>query len=319
MNVYENLKIMNDSSFSGFLKEVETNKEKISDIIFDKEKIINFSNEYGIFKEENLELIKKALDEIKFDEGYVSLCCAMYVFMKNDASLSELKPPEDGSLKSEFALMMPLLAVAMEFFEDALKRGIEKEILSVTFRAVDSYLNSNVKRKGRIGTSGYHFWLPLYAKGKLFRLGAFQFEIRDHNGEKVLGVHIPNGTKLDVKENLMNFKYARDFFKTYYSEIEFKGFICESWLLNPHIEKIMGKKTNITRFGDMFDRFEIDEEDDGVFISVFNIPKLGNIDDLSEDTSLQKNIKRFLKEGNRFKDYGGFISFEKFEKMCEAL
>ena len=77
----------------------------------------------------------------------------------------------------------------------------------------------------------------------------------------------------------------------------------------------MGRQTNITRFGDMFDRFEIDEETDGVFISVFKISKPENIDDLCEDTSLQKNIKRFLKEGNRFKDYGGFVSLEKLEKL----
>ena len=318
MNICENLEKLKKGKYLKLLVESENEKNKIVSVIFNKEKIMNFNFEYKIFSEENMNYIMNAVDELILDDEYVSLCCAMYLFMKNDVSIDELKPPEDGSLKSEFALMPPLIAKLADFCEDAIKRGVSKEILSVTYSAIDMYLKSNVRRKGRIGTSGYHFWLPKYAKGKLFRLGVFQFELREFKGENVLGVHIPNGTKLDVKENLMNFRYALEFFNKHYSEIDFKGFVCESWLLNPYIEEIMGKKTNITRFGDMFDRFE-PEEEEGVFISVFKIPKLISIDELCEETSLQKNIKKFLKEGNTFKDYGGFISMEKFEKMCNEF
>lgn len=319
MSVYQNLDLLKTSSFSEVLAEAEAQKGKISDIIFNKDKIMNFSSEYEIFSEENLGFILKAIEEILCDESYVSLCCAMYLFIKKDISLSLTKPPEDGSLKSEFALMPPLIANAIDFCEDAKSRGVDKTILVTTLKAIDMYLGSNMRRKGRIGTSGYHFWLPLYAKGKLFRLGAFQFEIRTFQGEDVLGVHIPNGTKLDVSENLQNFCYALEFFNKHYSEYDFKYFVCESWLLNPHIESIMGRKTNITRFGDMFDRFEIEEESDGVYISVFKVLEPKSIDDLCEETSLQKNIKKFIKEGNRFKDYGGFISIQKLKEITREL
>lgn len=319
MNVYQNLEILKESSFYEYLTEAEEQKEKISAIIFNKEKIMDFNCEYEIFSEENLDYIMAAVEEILRDEGYISLCCAMYLFIKKDISISGLKPPEDGTLKSELALMPPLIANAADFCVNAKNRGIDKEILSTTLKALDMYLSANKRRKGRIGTSGYHLWLPRYAQGKLFRIGAFQFEIRNFRGEKAIGVHIPNGTKLDVIENLENFCFALEFFKKYYSEHNFKGFVCESWLLNPHIEAIMGKKTNITRFGDMFfDRFEI-EGDEGVFISVFNVLKPENIDQLREETSLQRNIKKFIKEGNRFKDYGGFISVSKLEEMKKTI
>ncbi len=314
MNVYKNLEILKNPSYSAYLAEAEEQKESISSVIFNKENIIKFNNEYAIFGEEVLEYIMNAIDELMCDDGYISLCSAMYVFMKKDISVSELKPPEDGTLKSEFALMPPLIANAVDFCNDAIKRGVDKEILSATLGAIDMYLNANKNRKGRIGTSGYHFWLPLYAKGKLFRLGAFQFEIRSFKGDDAIGVHIPRATKLDVDENMQNFRYALDFFKKYYSEYDFKWFVCESWLLNPHVEAIMGKKTNISRFGDMFERFEIDEESDGIFISVFKGSKSGKVDDLAEETSLQRNIKKYLKEGNRFRDYGGFISVDKLYK-----
>lgn len=319
MNVYQNLEVLKNPSFSEYLTEAEEQKEEISAIIFNKDKIMNFNREYEIFSEENLGHIMDAIEEILCDEGYVSLCCAMYLFMKKDISISELKPPVDGTLKSEFALMPPLIANAANFCDDAKNRGIDKEILSTTLKALNMYINSNVNRKGRIGTSGYHTWLPLYAQGKLFRIGAFQFELRSFRGEKALGVHIPNGTKLDVNENMENFCQALEFFNKYYSEYDFKALVCESWLLNPHIETIMGRKTNITRFGDMFERFEIEEENDGVYISVFKVLEPKSIDELREETSLQKNIKKFIKEGNRFKDYGGFISIEKIKEARKTI
>ena len=317
MNIYESLKPLNPSSFSEYFDDVEKHEKEISEIIFDKEKITKFNNEYGVFCENHLEHIIKAIDEILCDEGYILICCAMYLFIKKDISLSGLTPPKDGTIKSEFALLPPLIANIIDFCNDAKMRGVKKEILSNTLSALDMYLNSNKNRTGRIGTSEYHLWLPRYGQGKIFRLGAFQFELFTFNDEKTLSVHIPNGTKLDVKENLMNFRYAYDFFNKHYNDYDIKGFLCASWLMNPHIEEIMGRKTNITRFGDMFDRFEIEGANEGVYVNVFNISKPDNLDDLCENTSLQKNIKKYLKDGNQFKDYGGFISIQRFNEMVK--
>lgn len=317
MNIYESLKLSNPPSLSEHFKDVEKHEKKISEIIFDKEKIIKFNNEYCVFSENNLEHIIKSIDEILKDKGYILLCCAMYLFIKKDISLSGLKPPKDGTVKSELALLPPLIANIIDFCNDAKIRGVNKEILSKTLSALDMYLNSNKNRTGSIGTSEYHLWLPRYGQGKIFRIGAFQFELFTFNDEKTLSVHIPSGTKLDVKENLINFRYALDFFNKHYNDYDVKGFLCASWLMNPHIEEIMGRKTNITRFGDMFDRFEIDDAYEGVYVSVFNCSKPDNLDDLCENTSLQKNIKKYLKDGNQFKDYGGFISLQKFNEMVK--
>ena len=145
----------------------------------------------------------------------------------------------------------------------------------------------------------------------------FQFEVRTYQGKEALGVHIPNGTKLDVRENLLSFKKALEFFKKHYGEYDFEGFVCESWLLNPYIKEIMGRETNITRFGDMFDRFVPDEDEFGVYISVFGVLEPESIDELCEETSMQRNIKEYLKSGKEFKDFGGFISLEKLDNMIK--
>ena len=319
MNAYKNLEIHKDPYYLEFLNKAEEQKKEIAGIILDKEKIVAFSREYGAFSDKNLELILEAVDKIADDEGYLSLCCALYYFIKNDIPVSGLKPPEDGSLLSEFVLMPALIANTSDFCEDAKKRGVDIDIITATVRSFDMYINANQRRKGRVGTSGYHSWLPLYAQGKLFKMKEFQFEIRTHQGEEALGVHIPNGTKLDVHENLISLKNALEFFKKHYGEHDFKGFVCESWLLNPYIKEIMGRETNITRFGDMFDRFVPDEEEFGVYISVFGVLEPESIDALCEDTSMQRNIKSYLKTGKEFKDFGGFISLEKLDNMLKSF
>ena len=76
----------------------------------------------------------------------------------------------------------------------------------------------------------------------------------------------------------------------------------------------MGRATNISRFGDMFKRYGTSDED-GVYGNMFRMPKPQNLDELPEETSLQRNVKKYLKDGNSFDDYKGYISLEEFDKL----
>jgi len=288
--------------------------------IFNKEKILAFSKEYDLLSEENISLVLKAADEIQNDEERKTLCYKLLELMRKGISTDKLAPPDDGSLKSEFALFFPVWRMAEEFAEDAGKRGVSHEIIHKSLRGIDSCLTGNKELKGRPGTSAYFFWLPLHGQGKLFRIGDFQYELTSHEGKNAIGVHIPKGTKLNVHQNLNSFKEALDFFEQYYSEYKMSGFVCESWLLNPHIEEIMGKKTNISLFGDMFDRFDIgDTVGKSIYRFVYKLPAPCPVDELTEETSLQRNIKNYLKAGNKVLSYGGFISKAKLNQMLKDL
>lgn len=292
------------------------NRQDICNTIFDKESIKKFNDEYGMLSEENLDFVIKALDEIKDDQAYTDLCCILYIFMKNDVYPNDIKPIKDKSLKSEFALMISFFACVSDFCDDALKRGVDKEILSTTLKAVDMYINANKNRSGVAGTSSYHEWLPRYAMGKLFRIGAFQFEIHSND---IISVHIPRGTVLNVADNLINFREALEFFNKYYPEYDFKTFGTSSWLLNPHIEEIMGRPTNITRFGDMFQRIRVNPDEEGVYTNLFKMAKPQDLNELPEETSMQRNVKKYLMEGNVFNDYVGGISLERLQKLISEI
>ena len=314
MSIYEKPEALTKSEYKYLFDMARDNRQDIINAIFDKEKIRRFNEEYGILSERNLDYVIKALDEIQGDEVYTDLCCILYVFMKNGVNPVDIKPAESKTVKSEFALMLPFFACAEEHCADALKRGVDREILSTTLKAVDMYVTVSEKKLGIPGTSTYHGWLTRYAMGKLFRIGQFQFELCNYDGNDLISVHIPRGTVLNVKDNLLNFKDALSFFNKYYPEYDFKAFWCSSWLLNPHVEEIMGRATNISRFGDMFKRYGTTDED-GVYGNLFGMSKTQNLDEFPEETSLQRNIKKYLKDGNSFDDYKGSISLEEFDKL----
>lgn len=315
MNVYESLEIHHDPKYTEYLKESQT----IACDLFDRERILAFGEEYGILPEDVREQVLLALDEIKDDEGYMALCKAILYFIQNSLPTKLLTPPFDEGVKAEFAMFFPVWYLAEEFAKDAEKRGVPKEIVSKSLNGICSCVRKNKDFKGCMGTSAYFFWLPLHAQGKLFTINEFQYETAAHNGKNAVGVHIPAGTKLDVRSNLLSFKGALDFFDRYYPELEMSGMVCESWLLSPQIEEVMGKKTNISRFGDMFDRFDIgDTKGNGVFRFVYGHAEPCPVDELQEETSLQRKMKAYMKTGKRVFAYGGFISREDIDRKLEV-
>lgn len=126
----------------------------------------------------------------------------------------------------------------------------------------------------------------------------------------VVSIHIPFGDSMTSDACDKAISRATEIISKCYGE--FKFFYCGSWLLNPCIEKILGKKTNITRFGDRFARFPIKSNGSGVFEYVFMQPQNTPVDLLNETNSLSKAIKSHLKNGKHILDVGG-IFFAKGE------
>ena len=313
MNVYQTILNNSDAEMAVHIRL----SQEINEDCLDKERIISFGEKFDIFPSNVKTVALEALEEIKSDEGYTVLCKAILYFMKNSLPLNCLMPPFEDGIKAEFAIFFPVWYMAQENAEDMEHRGVPKDIISKSFAGICSCVEANKTFKGCIGTSAYFFWLPFHAHGKLFMINDFQYEKKEFNGNPAIGIHIPSGTKLDVCQNLLSFKGALDFFAKYYPELKISGFVCESWLLSKEIEEVMGRKTNISRFGDMFDRYDIgDTKGDAVYRFVYKLtPPYPELDDLPEDTTLRKNLKEYMKTGKRVYACGGFITTEKLHDM----
>lgn len=283
----------------------------------DNDRILAFGKKYGILSDVVEKEVIKALEEIKKDKDYISLCSKLLYHIKNNIPLTSLEPNYEDGLKAQYAIFFPVWYMAENSAEDMKKRGISHSIISKSFKGICDSVVDNKILCGRMGTSEYFFWLRHYALGDLFMINDFQYEIKKHDGKATIAIHIPEGTKLDVSQNLLSFKEALDFFETYYPELEISGFSCESWLLSKEIEEVMGRKTNISRFGDMFERYDINDIDgDSAYRFVYKTtPPYPSIDELPENTTLQKRLKEYMRSGKKLYAYGGFISKAKLFDM----
>ena len=174
MSIYENPTALTKPEYKYLFDIARDNRRDIVRVLFDKDNICRFNADYGMLSERNLDFVLNAFDEIQGDEAYTDLCCILYVFIKNGVNPADIRPAESKTIKSEFALMLPFFACVSEFCNDAIKRGVDKEILSTTLKAVVMYISTSEKRLGIPGTSIYHGWLTRYAMGRIFRIGQFQ-------------------------------------------------------------------------------------------------------------------------------------------------
>ena len=309
MNAYEKLDVHQNEEFKEHIKNIES----VNADIFNKEKILAFGEKYGIMPEDVKEKVLEALEEIKNDEGYRKIALALFYCLKNDVDHNAFKPDFTDGIKAQFVIFFPIWYMVEEFAEDMVKRGIPKDTIVKTLAPVCGCLQINQKLTGEMGTSAYFFWIYKHAKQQLFNVGAFQYEPVKKDGKDLINIHIPAGTKLNVKDNLTSFKEAIDFFDSYYPEYKMEGLICASWLLSDQIEEVMGEPTNISRFGNMFDKYSIgDESGDAVFRFVYNFaPPYPPVETLPENTSLQKKLKAYMLKGKRVYAMGGSISREK--------
>lgn len=308
MNAYEKLAVHENPEFKEHLKNIEA----LNVDLFNKEKILAFGEKYGIMPEDVKEEILKALEEIKNDEGYKKIALALFYCLKNGIDHNAFKPDFEEGIKAQFAIFFPIWYMVEEVADDMVRRGVPEEIIIKSLAPVCGCLKINEKLTGKMGTSAYFFWIHKHALGELFNIGAFQYEPVKKDGKDLINIHIPAGTKLNVQDNLKSFKEAMDFFDKFYPEFKMEGLMCESWLLSDKIEEVMGGPTNISRFGDMFTKYSIgDEKGEAVFRFVYNFAApYPPIEDVPEDTTLQRKLKAYMLSGKRVYALGGTISRE---------
>lgn len=263
--------------------------------------------------------VLEALEEIKDDEVYKKICRAIYYCMKNEILVDHVIPgPEDG-IKAEFSNFFPAWYMAEGFAKDMERRGVSKKIISDTLMVFSNNIQKNIRLSGIPGTRRSYDWIRYFAQGKIIQVNDFQYEIVNKDGKYMLGVHIPPKTRLNVLDNARSFKEALDFFEKFYPEYDMTGLRCISWLLSTEIEEVMGGPTNITRFGDMFERYDVgDVKGMAVFSFVFNKAKpYPPIEELPEETSMQRKMKEYMLSGKRILIKGGFISRERLDKIIK--
>ena len=115
-------------------------------------------------------------------------------------------------------------------------------------------------------------------------------------GDYAISFHIPKNADLSPGNLDKVFADGIEKIKSYYKDKNVRCIICGSWLLSPELWEILPEKSNIVAFGKRFTLIPVKCGGRDVFSFVFP-PGIKDYNDLPENTSLERGLKKHYLEG----------------------
>ena len=127
--------------------------------------------------------------------------------------------------------------------------------------------------------------------------GELEYEkVEDEKEGRYISIHIPSDADMKEENLRKSLQEAGEFFQKYYPGWSRLPYKCCSWLLSPALKGLLGEGSRILAFQDMFQIEEVYQDSDAFLEWVFKRKDIP-LEELSEDTSLQRNMKAHLLSG----------------------
>lgn len=123
--------------------------------------------------------------------------------------------------------------------------------------------------------------------------------------DMMLDIHIPRDTAFDMESVKETCKQAKTFYAAYFPELELKGMICHTWLFTPQLREMLPPSSNIVKFQRQFYLYPTAGSERFLWNFVFN--ELTELKDAKPDTSLRKQVLRYIEEGKELFDMNGIF------------
>lgn len=162
-------------------------------------------------------------------------------------------------------------------YDDYRAEEISDSIIFDTFRDVSLRAKLYYKKTGKAGISKEDvIWFRHIMNTAIFKIGALQFQPFEMiyldeetigepymtftkeqkevlpTGTPVINCHIQQGANLNPEAVKTSFQSSKCFFSTHFPAVQYKAFLCCSWLLYPPMVKHLSEKSNIKRFAANF-------------------------------------------------------------------
>ena len=195
-------------------------------------------------------------------------------------------------------MLWELLNIALHYsYGEYIRRGIPEDIFTATMKFVTRSLR-DYEKTYHTYKFGFEWWFPREISLNEYRLGALEYELIE-GAEREIGVHILSDADLQPESVLQSLQEFFAFRKKFYPEWESVELVCESWMMMPELEDLLGSDSKIVRFQKLF---EIDFVDyDATWYMEWIFPGCAKVDvSLPERTTLQRHIKKYLLDGKKF-------------------
>lgn len=192
-----------------------------------------------------------------------------------------------------FRILTVLMHCLLDTYEKYQEKGIPDEIFGDTMKFLTRFIDEE-ERKSKKPAFRWAWWFPRQLSMQEFRVGHYEYELMEIDGQKKISLHIPSDAVL--KEG--NIPVIREFLKKYAPEYQNAEIFCDSWLLAPALKKLLPEDSSILQFQKQFRIVKSDEENPGFLDWIYGTRSLA-YEDLPEGTTLQKNMKSYLLAGGK--------------------
>ena len=192
--------------------------------------------------------------------------------------------------------------------------GISGDIYIETLKCFTRFINEHQESYGTFGFDR-DFWTMRQLAARLFRLGTLEFELTEDGEGKAVHVHIPSDADLTPEARHSSYDMARDFIARFFPAYEGAPFLCTSWLLSPALKECLPEGSRIRSFQDEYEVTDVFPEPDSFLTWVYKRPDIP-FPDLPEDTSLQRNLKKYLLAGGKVREGEGRLLY--FDSRIKA-
>lgn len=207
--------------------------------------------------------------------------------------LNELRNPSEQGLD----MLAWMLRAGLMTWENYCCAGLSEEIFVDTMKCFNRFLREH---KASFGTYGFDrgFWAHRQLSMVLFRVGQLEYELLDG----MVSMHIPSDADLRISACADSLKQFHALFPGW---AETPIFV-DSWLLSPALKNLLGPGSKILAFQNCFTCEAWNREETSFMQWVYgkmDIP----YEELPEDTSLQRNLKKHLLAGGKVGEAKGFL------------
>lgn len=256
----------------------------------------------------------------EFDFSAVAGCYPkLFSQATGDEAVKEINAALENAEEKGFIWLTLYLAAALETktIYDAL--SIDEAVFYDTMAAFTRFVTEH---KSSFGSFGYdrQFWTYRQIACVLFRIGVLEYEMITFSGEdavldgetviktgeRVLSVHIPSDARITPEHCKASLRAAVDFFEKHFAEFDYQVFFCQSWIISPNLKEVLSENSNIVKFLELFEIYAVFPESQSYKAWVFGDEKL-SIDEFPQETSLQRNIVKHLKQGGKIGEAAGII------------
>ena len=242
-----------------------------------QEKLIDFE------KEIDLNAIKQVTEQMKHKESW-------------ESGLRDLKnmlaPDEDG-----LKILTCQLHCVCDVYDEYLKLGISKEIFIDTMKFFTRFLQDYKDRNGSYRYI-WSWWAVRQISMVEYRIGVLEYEMRVEDDKNLIDIHIPADADMEISNLRKSYLQSLEFFGKYYPDFSGADMICSSWLLAPSLKNVLPEKSRILEFQKAFDIQDMDKESLGFMDWVYGSRDIP-LDELPENTSLQRRLKPYLRNNGK--------------------